>query len=382
MRWASAIATPSRLEDAVEEASEAISSELGEAPDVVFAFISATYSDHYEALPKTIRKAFPDAVIVGCCGGGVIGNQKEVEAQDAVSLVAAILPDVEISGFYLGTEQEDWPEQISVDPDKDPELIVLTDPFSCDAKSLVSCLDAAFPNSTKIGAIASGGSEAGDSILLLNDTLHRTGAVCLALSGNIEIDTIVAQGCRPIGTPMFVTRSTGRVLYELDGRPAMATLEKLFTTLDTADRALARSSLFIGTVMHDQQEVYEHGDFLIHRIVGIDPDVQAVAVDTELPEGSIVQFHLRDAEASTEDLQESLSKLQYGSPMGALLFSCMGRGEDLYGVSGHDTKLFHEQIGSVPMGGFFSNGEFGPAQGQTFLHSYTSAFGLFRPKHP
>jgi small ligand-binding sensory domain FIST len=33
------------------------------------------------------------------------------------------------------------------------------------------------------------------------------------------------------------------------------------------------------------------------------------------------------------------------------------------------------------MGGFFSNGEIGPVLGQTFLHSYTSAFGLFRPKH-
>ena len=33
----------------------------------------------------------------------------------------------------------------------------------------------------------------------------------------------------------------------------------------------------------------------------------------------------------------------------------------------------------MPLGGFFGNGEIGPVGGHTFLHGYTSAFGLFRP---
>ncbi len=381
MRWASAIATPSRLEDALDEAADTVLAELAQAPDLVVVFVSATYSDHYGSLPQTLRAHFPDAVIFGCCAGGVIGNKTEIESQDAVALVAAVLPGVEISTFRLGENEEDWSSEMTIDPDLEPELIVLTDPFSCDAGKLVPWLDAAFPGSTKIGGIASGSSVPGESILLLEDELHRTGAIGVALTGNVEIDTIVAQGCKPIGSPMFITRAAGTVLYELDGHSAMLTLEKLFTTLDDDERGLARNSLFLGVVMVDQQEVYEHGDFLIRNIVGVDPDAQAVAVSANLREGSIVQFHLRDAHTSTSDLQELLAKHQYGSPAGALLFTCMGRGQDLYGSANHDTDLFHNQMGQVPMGGFFSNGEIGPVLGQTFLHSYTSAFGLFRPKH-
>jgi small ligand-binding sensory domain FIST len=320
-------------------------------------------------------------VTFGCCAGGVIGNKTEIEAQDAVALVAAVLPGVEINTFRLSDDPEAWSREVAIDPDLEPELIILTDPYSCDATKLVPWLDAAFPNSTKIGGIASGATNPGESILLLGDELYRTGAIGLALTGNVEIDTIVAQGCKPVGSPMFITRAAGPVLYELDGQSAMHTLEKLFTTLDQDDRSLARNSLFLGVVMVDQQEVYEHGDFLIRNIVGVDPEALAVAVSAELREGSIAQFHLRDAHTSTADLQELLAKHQYGSPAGALLFTCMGRGQDLYGSANHDTDLFHNQMGQVPMGGFFSNGEIGPVLGQTFLHSYTSAFGLFRPKH-
>ncbi len=382
MRWASAIATTSRLEDAIDEACESLRAELGQDPDLIFAFISASHSDHYGSLPSALNARFPEATKLGCCAGGVIANHSEVEAEDAVALVGAVVPGVEIKSFRLGDDPDKWASEVGIDPDAEPELVILTDPFTCDTEALVPWFDAAFPNSTKIGGIASGGRAAGECILLLNDKLYRTGAVGLALTGNIEVDTIVAQGCKPVGSPMFITRAAGSLLYELDGQSAMMTLERLFATMDDDDRELARSSLFLGIVMHDQQEIYEHGDFLIRSIVGVDPENQAIAIGAELREGSIVQFHLRDAHTSSADLQELLSKHQYGAPAGALLFSCMGRGQDLYGSPNHDTSLFHDQMGTVPMGGFFSNGEIGPVRGQTFLHSYTSAFGLFRAKHP
>ncbi len=380
MRWASAIATPSRLEDAIDEAAENILTTLGEQPDLVLAFVSGTHSDHYSSLPESLRACFPSATSFGCCAGGVIGSEREVEGQDAVSLMAAVLPGVTISSFHLGEDPDTWPASVGVDPDAGPELIVLTDPFTCDPAVLVPWLDAAFPDSTKIGGIASGCHTAGECVLLEGGKLHRTGAIGLALSGNIEIDTIVAQGCKPVGSPMFITRATGQVLYELDGQSAVKTLERLLSTLGDDDRELARNSLFLGMVMHDRREVYEHGDFLIRQIVGVDPETHAIAVGGDVREGSIAQFHLRDAHTSAADLKELFSKHQYGKPEGALLFSCMGRGEGLYGEPNHDTKLFHSQMGEVPMSGFFSNGEIGPVQGQTFLHSYTSAFGLLRPK--
>jgi small ligand-binding sensory domain FIST len=100
-----------------------------------------------------------------------------------------------------------------------------------------------------------------------------------------------------------------------------------------------------------------------------------------------VQFHLRDARTAAEDLSQHLERYRAGStgaasPQGALLFSCVGRGMHLYGRPDHDTSLFEGALGSIPLGGFFCNGEIGPVGGTTFLHGYTSAFALFREAPP
>ena len=95
-----------------------------------------------------------------------------------------------------------------------------------------------------------------------------------------------------------------------------------------------------------------------------------------------MQFHLRDAEASAEDLRQHLST--YGrsghKPAGALLFSCLGRGENLYGQPDHDSNLVLSYLGKLAVGGFFCNGEIGPVGETTFLHGYTSSFALLRPR--
>ena len=88
---------------------------------------------------------------------------------------------------------------------------------------------------------------------------------------------------------------------------------------------------------------------------------------------------LRDARTSAQDLELRLSELQRAvgpSPRAALLFSCVGRGQELYGVPNHDSDLFSRHFGALPLGGFFASGEIGPVGGQTFLHGYTSVFGV------
>ena len=186
---------------------------------------------------------------------------------------------------------------------------------------------------------------------------------------------------------MRVTSCKGNVLYELDGRPAFPVLEELFAGLDERDRELARTSLFLGVVMDEFKEEPGVGDFLIRNLLGIDPSSGAIAVGEYLQEGVRVRFHLRDAIASAEDLHAMLAGYENTLPhkdiiSGALLFSCLGRGEHLYKRPNFDTSLFKQHLGDVPVGGFFCNGEIGPVGGTTFLHGYTSSFGLFRSREP
>ena len=137
--------------------------------------------------------------------------------------------------------------------------------------------------------------------------------------------------------------------------------------------------------MKPGQDEYHQGDFLIRNLAGADQESGALLVATWPRLTQVVQFHLRDARTSAEDLETQLTRYQSRTPhtrpaAGALLFSCLGRGAFLYGHSDHDSQTFRRHLGDIPLAGFFCNGEIGPIEERTFLHGYTSAYGLFRAR--
>jgi small ligand-binding sensory domain FIST len=135
-------------------------------------------------------------------------------------------------------------------------------------------------------------------------------------------------------------------------------------------------------VSDELKDCFERGDFLIRNMIGVDPDQGILAIGDRIDVGQTVQFQLRDAVASHEDLTTLLSKraeeLKRPAPAGAVLFSCLGRGKQLYGEPHHDVRMLRELTGSYPVGGFFCNGEIGPISGKTFIHGFTSSIGFFR----
>lgn len=381
MRWAAAIAQSARLEDALDEALESISMDLaGETPDLILAFPSADYSPHFSLLAPAISARFPGVMVLGCSAGGVIGGGREIEEERALVLVAATLPGVELTMFQLSEEPTEWRDQLDLGRSGDPAFLILADPVSCPSEVLLRWMDSRYPGSMKLGGLASGGHGPGSTALFAGRAVAQAGAVGVAMTGNLEISGVVAQGCRPIGAPMFVTRAADNVIYELDGRPALAAIEALYGSLSTLDRELFRHSLFIGLVMNRDRQEYHQGDFLIRNILGVQPERGSLAVGTEVSERQVVQFHLRDADTSAADLEALLESYPGEPPAGALLFSCLGRGAGLYGHPDHDSSLFLARFGDVPLGGFFCNGEIGPVGNHTYVHGYTSCFALFSPR--
>jgi len=176
---------------------------------------------------------------------------------------------------------------------------------------------------------------------------------------------------------MIVTKGLGNVVLELDGQPALAVLEALHASLSPADRALCRHSLFVGLAPDGQH--LRRPDVLVRNLLGVDRAGGSIRIAASIERGQVVQFHLRDAETSAEDLAELLAEPSVPAA-GALLFSCVGRGQLLYGTPNHDSAAFLRARGPIPLGGFFCNGEVGPVRGRTFVHGYTSAFALFRRK--
>jgi small ligand-binding sensory domain FIST len=404
MQWANALSTRPSLEAAVTEVVEQAVSSLTAPADLGLVFISSAFASEYSRLLPLLAEKLSVPVMIGCSGLGVIGTTttgepQELEAEPAISLTLGHLPGVNIQVFHLlGEELPDldsspdaWRNVIGVEPSPAPQFILLSSPLAARINDLLQGLDFAYPGSVTIGGQASSGGSTSQIALFSHDTanglqqgLYRQGTVGLALSGNIAVDTIVAQGCRPIGEPMQVTKAERNIILELDEKVPLVVLRDLIASLSDEERMLAQQSLFVGIVMDQFKLSLQQGDFLIRNILGVDPSVGAIAIGDMIRPGQRLQFHLRDAKASAQDLELLLEQYQnqqgsQPSPTAALMFSCVGRGQGLYGHPNFDSGLFRRYIQDIPLSGFFCNGEIGPISGSTFVHGYTSVFGICRP---
>lgn len=391
MKWTSFVSEEPFLEGALREASAAIDRQLdGVSPDLVLVFVSPQHGEDYGELAKLLRALFPVAVILGCSGGGVVGGGREVERAAAVSVTAAVLPGVRVSPFHLDSDQTDllvqepalWREFLDLEGQEPVQFLILPDPDTCDARSVLWSLDQEFPVAAKCGGLASGAERPGENALFLNDELYAEGLVGVALAGALDVDTIVAQGCRPVGSPLFVTQAFGNRILQLDGRRASEVLAEVYEQLETPERAMFHNAPLLGMVMNSGRESYQHGDFLVRNIVGMDAQTGVISIGEAVAPGDVVQFHLRDADASARDLEQLLrdhtEQADYEPAAAALLFSCLGRGEMFYGQVNHDSAMIADLLGPLPIGGFFCSGEIGPVCRKTYLHGYTSSIVLIR----
>ncbi|WP_071515116.1 FIST N-terminal domain-containing protein [Geitlerinema sp. PCC 9228] len=408
MQWTNALSTRPSLEEAVKEVSATAQQQLYATPDLAIVFISAAFASECTRLMPLLQAQLPEGTtVVGCVGGGVVavdgdGNPTELEEKPAISLTLAYLPRVEVRAFHLTAEglpdldapPNRWVELTGVSQEPEPTFVILADPFTSKIYDVLQGLDYAYPKSVKLGGLASGGvgTQTG---LFSNGQLYRGGTVGVALSGEIQVDTIVAQGCRPIGPVYRVTEGERNILLGLEPvsgdaaggsqvQTPLEALRELVQSLDERDRELAQNSLFVGVVRDEFKSDLQHGDFLIRNLLGIDPKQGAMALGDRIRVGQRIQFHLRDAQTSAEDLEMLLEQYKLrdrNPPVGALMFACLGRGSNLYKQPNFDSSLFFQYAGAMPLGGFFCNGEIGPVGEGTFLHGYTSVFGIFsRPQ--
>ena len=405
MKWVNALSTRPSLEAAVEDVVEQAQKLLQVPADLGLVFISSAFASEYSRLmpllqEKLSRKNLSLPALIGCCGGGIVGidgkgNVQEVEEGAALSLTLAHLPDVKVQTFHISTDvlpdpdssPDDWVELMGVPPQDQPHFILLADPMSSGISELLQGLDFAYAGAAKVGGLADTGLSGSHSSLFCDFKQYRDGLVGVALSGNLIMETIVAQGCRPIGQPYQVVEGERNILLKLEEsaygktRTPLEILQGIFEDLDEEDRALAQRSLSIGIAQSAFKQTLEQGDFLIRNVLGVDPRTGAMAIGDRVRPGQRIQFHLRDAEASEDDLTMLLERYQNqdqtSSPVGALMFACLGRGEGLYNRPNFDSRLFTRYL-NVPLSGFFCNGEIGPVGNTTFLHGYTSVFGICR----
>ena len=359
---------------AVGEACGQLLERIGPHPDVVLAFVTLPHAGALEDTMATVRAVLHPAVAIGAASDAIVGTGREVEGGPGVSLWAGrwgpVCPVRLMSGRGL-------PDGIGFAPNA---LVLMGDPFSFPGDEFLDDVAHTHPGLPVIGGLASGARGPGGTRLAIDDAVFSDGAVGLLIGPGADLVPVLSQGARPIGQPFVVTAGAGRIVESLGGRTAFERLDELAGSLTTDEvRVINEGALQIGLVRDERKVDFGAGDFIVRRVVGGDRDTGAIAIDGEVEVGTTVQFHIRDAVAAREDLDDLLARdAPTAEPEAALLFTCNGRGRRLFGRPDHDAELLADRVGPVPTAGMFSAGEIGPLAGRNEVHSFSASVLLLR----
>ncbi len=394
--FACALSVKTDSAQAIREAVAELGGGLGGiTPDLVAAFATHHHGPALEGLGPALARSTGAAVVIGCTAESVIAGSREVEGSPGLALWAARLPGTEVRYFEVSSratapDSERNPVFSDLPRVDDPEracLLVMADPFTFPVDPFLCELNEKLSGVPAMGGMASGAMGPGQTLLFTADGVRDSGCIGAVLEGAIELRPVVSQGCRPVGKPWVITDCERNLIKKLGGRPALEVLMETWNALSARDLKLLQSAPFIGLAIDPTRTKLERGDFLVRGIMGLNQRDRAIAVADFVRRGQTVQLLVRDAASAGEDLRCLIASQgdalwpKEGSAVGALIFSCNGRGSRMFTVPDHDVGCVRAGLSAdLPVAGFFAAGEIGPIGRRNFLHGFTASVALFRPR--
>ena len=260
--------------------------------------------------------------------------------------------------------------------------MLVPDPYSFPTDAILADLRDRAPGVPVMGGVSSARTLDGAGALFYGDEIVEDGAVGLRLVG-VETLPCVSQGAAPIGPELEITAADGHVIAELEGAPALERLREVIVALDEHERSMIGGGLLVGMAVDFDHPDHRQHEFLVRSLLGADPKAGTVALGARVRPGQVIRLHARDAASADTDLREALElrreALGGRPPAGALVFTCNGRGAQMFGEPDHDAAVLERELAGAPAAGFFAAGEIGPVGGENFLHGFTATMAIFAP---
>ncbi len=360
-------------------------------PDLLIVFINDAWQAHYGAILAELRQHIGAATVIGASASGVLANGREYEYVPGISALALWLPGVVATPIRLHQESvplleepETWHATTGVEPNGVKGIILLADPYRMDSNALISGLGGCYPGAPILGGMASASEHRRRTWVFIDGQVYDEGGVGLLLEGPVRLVSVISSGAEPVGEAWTITKIDRNTILEIGHRPALDVL------LDTAcphgaDRGggnLPLGEWLIGFPLDEYQDEFGRGDFIVRGILGSDPETRSIIVGGKPRLGQTVQFQRRDPELAAIELHQHVHEVRLGNaPAAALLFTCNGRGEDMFGVPHRDSGIVARHLPAVPLAGLFCNGEIGPTgpAGDPVLHGFTATLALLIP---
>jgi small ligand-binding sensory domain FIST len=365
---------------AVEAASHARDELAGEPPSLAVLLGSRAHTDKAVDVLDAVQETIEPPALIGCVAQAIIAGRHEIEDEAAVAVwLASGLAAETFHLDFMRTDSGGVLTGYRFHPTVHDLHLLLPDPFTFPSRLLIEHLNTELPGTAVVGGVVSGGLGPGETRLFHDRDVLASGGVGVRLPG-VQVVPIVSQGCRPIGDPYIVTGADGALITELGGRPPLQRLREIVEALRPDEQELISQGLQIGIVVDEHLAAPGQGDFMIRGLLGADQSTGAIGIGEVVEVGATVQFQVRDAAGANKDLRLTVERAAAQlprRPVGALLFTCNGRGRRMFGVADHDASTIEDLLGGIPLAGFFAAGEIGPIAGRNALHGFTAAMALF-----
>ena len=336
---------------------------------------------------EEIRAMFPRAHLIGCSTGGqILGD--EVSDDDIVAVVLSF----DRTQLRVARREVSGPEDSracgvalgsALKSDDLAGVFILSDGLHVNGSALCCGLASAVGPSVPItGGLAGDGPDFASTLVGVDDAPRSNSVGAVGFYGEaIRIGFGYGGGWDVFGPHRRITRSSGNVLYELDGKPALDLYERYLGEEDSA--GLPSTGLLFPLRIYDA----DAPDMAtVRTILAVDHDRRSMTFAGDMPEGWVAQlmrgsFHRLTAGAATAARAAHPPATDLDGDELALLVSCIGRRLLLGQRTLDEVEAVGGELGqAVRRIGFYSYGEISPhaASGLCQLHNQTMTITTIR----
>lgn len=368
--------------DSWEIAAQACLSRLGQVTEenLGFLYITDLLEDDVGDILEFFKQRTRIEHWVGTTGSGICTTAQEYFNVPAIAVMLTEFPESSFQIFTNLTKQRDFEhfsrQHQSWCDSKFPMFsVVHGDPRNNNIADLIYQFSERLGEGFLVGGLTSSQNNQARFLQIADDVLEEEplGLSGVMFSSATPVATRLSQGCSVIGPRHEITEADQNVIIRINGLPALNVFNEDIGKELASDLNKVAGYIFVALPIQGS----DTGDYLVRNLVGIDPDNRLLAVGEFVEPGMQIMFARRDVRTAREDLIRILKNLKQDlkgrQPRGGLYYSCLGRGESLFGSDSQELKTIQDVLGDFPLVGFFANGEIYHQR----LYGYTGTLTLF-----
>lgn len=356
--------------------------DLDSARSLLLVFGATEYMDRPQPLAE-LAAAYPRAQIIGCSTAGEISAAWVNDASLSVAVarfdhsrIRTVAVDISPAS---DSRQAGRQLAQSLIGDGLRAVFVLSDGLMANGSELVKGLNSALPPDVVVTGGLAGDGDRFSRTWVLAERAPRRGVITATgfYSDRLRVRCGSGGGYDSFGPERRVTRSEGKVLYELDGKPALALYREYLGEL--ASGLPASGFLFPLSIRRDSHDRRP----LVRTVLGIDDAAQSVTFAADIPRGCLGRLMKANFDRLVQGASDAASSARGResdhAPLLAVAVSCVGRRIILGERVEEETEATLDTLPPRSQQvGFYSYGEISPHMGgASELHNQTMTMTTF-----